>query len=164
MYNITNKMKKIPAKIINKLFTSKLQEIPFLVLISFFSSFVISRGYIYLTSHDLLADVLEVDYVTINNVHIHHFIWGIIIISICGFISLVNVSRSLHRSLAVFYGIGLGLTFDEFAIWIKLDTNYFSHLTYDSIISISLFLLSVVYFPAFWRNMGKGIKRIFLKR
>jgi hypothetical protein len=43
--------------------------------------------------------------------------------------------------LALLYGVGLALTFDEFAMWIKLTTNYWSWLSYSAVLVIAILLL-----------------------
>jgi hypothetical protein len=156
-----SKTKQISRKLVSGLITSRRRDIPFLIFLTFLATFIVSRAYIYITNHDILESIFSVDYITIANVHIHHFIWGILLISISGFISLISTNPHLLRRLAIVYGIGLGLTFDEFAIWLKLDSNYFSRLSYDSIITISLLLINIVYFRGFWKRLGKNMKYLF---
>lgn len=153
-----NKVKRI----IDKVFIQKQEEIPFIVLLSFLMTFVITRLYIYVTNHDIVELDFLISQVVINGVHIHHLNFGIVILSVVGFLSLYDRSRVAHRRLAVFYGIGLGLTFDEFALWFKLTSDYYSKITYDAIIIISLIFLNIIYFPGFWNRLGRPIKKLVL--
>ena len=100
-------------------------------------------------------------YVFIRGVHVHHLNFGIIILGITGFLALYDLRPWAHRKLAVFYGIGLGLTFDEFALWLRLQDDYYARISYDAIIIIALILLNIIYFSDFWRRMGKVIRRVF---
>lgn len=139
-------------KIVNNLFISKLEEIPFIIFLSFLITFVVSRTYVYITTHDILELTFLIDHIYINGVHVHHLNWGIFILAIVGFASLYNIQPIFHRKLAIFYGIGLGLTFDEFALWLKLEDDYYARISYEAIVIISLILLNIIYFPDFWKK------------
>ena len=152
-------IKQIPFKFIRLLIISRLHEIPFIVFTTFLITFAVTRTYIHLTQFHVLPSIISVDYVAINGIHIHHLTWGIIILSIVGFLALISKSPFVHRRLAVLYGIGLGLTFDEFAIWLNLDEDYYSGLTYDAIVAISTILLAIIYFPPFWRKMKRHFQK-----
>lgn len=156
-------IKKIPLKFLRLLIISHLHEVPFIVFVSFLTTFVVTRTYIFFTHHDILSAIFSVERITINGIHIHHLTWGIIIMSISGFLSLINKSPYVHRRLALIYGVGLGLIFDEFAMWLHLEDNYYSSLTYNSIVTISLVLLSAIYFPGFWRRMKNHFIKIYKK-
>lgn len=122
------------------------KEIPFLILISFLTTFVASRSVIYLAP-DL--------FLTVRQVHIHHFAYGIILLSITNLLLLTQQRTHKFRlRLSIIYGISLGLAFDEFAMWIQLDNIYQDRSTYDVIIFISLVLLNIIYFDGFWRKWG----------
>jgi hypothetical protein len=147
------------SRLLNNLFFSRLREIPFIVFLSFLLTFIITRIYLFLGNHDIL-DVPGP--VLIHGVHVHHLSWGIFILAIVGFWSLVNLHPRAHRLLAVFYGIGLGLTFDEFALWLNLKDDYYARITYDAIVTIALVLLNIIYFPGFWSRMEK--RTLYLAR
>jgi len=59
--------------------------------------------------------------------HLHHYMWGIGIVSAVGAIS-INGSRGTahHPVLAFSYGAGLALIVDEFALLLDLDDVYWS--------------------------------------
>ncbi|MBI5221852.1 MAG: hypothetical protein HY979_03535, partial [Candidatus Magasanikbacteria bacterium] len=64
------------------------------------------------------------------------------------------------------YGIGLGLTFDEFGMWVRLADTYWVRQSYDAIIVIFLVLLNIAYYrqvKAGVREVGILIKKIFLR-
>ncbi len=146
-------------KIVKQLFTSRLEEIPFIVFLSFLITFVVSRSYVYITSHDILELKFLIDNVYIHGIHVHHLNFGIFILVITGFLALYDLRPVLHRRLAVLYGIGLGLTFDEFALWLKLKDDYYARISYEAIIIISLILLNIIYFPNFWKKRGTQVKQ-----
>lgn len=155
---------KIPFRsLVERIVISKLEEIPFIVFLSFLLTFVTARAYVYITNHDIMDLPFRFRYVFIKGVHIHHLNFGIIILVIVGFIALYDIRPGTHRRLAILYGIGLGLTFDEFALWLKLSDDYYARISYDAIIIISLILLNIIYFSNFWGRMGKRIVRMFLR-
>lgn len=147
--------------LVDRLIRSRLEEIPFIILMSFLLSFTITRAYVYLTSHDILEIPAQLEFVQVRGTHVHHLSFGIFILAIAGFWSLYDVKPMIHRRLAVFYGIGLGLTFDEFALWLRLKDDYTARITYDAIIIITLLLLNIIYFPGFWKKMGGAMVRLY---
>ena len=86
-------------------------------------------------------------YVTMGGRHIHHLVWGILLLLIYGYAQLAEVGREdttasilLSHALALAYGIGAALTLDEFALWLNLDaTAYWSRQGRESIDAIVLF-------------------------
>lgn len=145
-------------KLFSWLIGSKLEEIPFIVFVSFLLTFAFTRAYVYLTRNDILTFPFFVENIQIHGVHVHHLNWGIFILSIVGFIALYDLEPELHRRLAIVYGIGLGLTFDEFALWLRLQDDYYAQLSYDAIIVIAVILLNIIYFEPFWIRMGGRIR------
>ncbi len=142
-------------KFLDRVIRQKLDEIPFIIFVSFLLTFIVARAYVYITFHDVLE--LPIKFVYVRGIHVHHLNFGIFILVIVGFVSLYDLRPSLHQKLAVLYGIGLALTFDEFALWLKLQDDYYARISYDAIIMIAVILLNIIYFPDFWRRMGKRI-------
>lgn len=129
------------------------KEIPFLILISFLVTFAASRIFTGLFPNTLIV---------VRGVHVHHFAYGIFILGIVGFLSLVlERTNKLKLQLAVLYGLGLGLAFDEFAMWIQLEDVYRDRSTYDAIVIITLLLLNIIYFGDFWKKWGYRLDRLF---
>lgn len=133
------------------------KEIPFIILISFLATFATSR---------LITTVFPDLFLKVRGEHVHHFAYGIILLGIIGYISLTQShSPQARLRLSLFYGMALGLAFDEFAMWIQLDNVYRDRSTYDVIVFISLTLLNIIYFEDFWKKWGYRLgslaKRIF---
>jgi len=66
-------------------------------------------------------------WVMVRGHHIHHLVWGILILLLVGYGWLLDLGRShsplsifLSRLMAVSYGAGAALTLDEFALWLNL--------------------------------------------
>jgi len=64
---------------------------------------------------------------TSSGVHVHHLVWGIVLMLIVGFLGFVTDRRSpATEILAALFGVGAGLTLDEFALWVHLRDVYWS--------------------------------------
>jgi hypothetical protein len=64
---------------------------------------------------------------TKGGLHIHHLVWGICLALASGFLSIALRPDGFWGGvLAVLFGIGAGLTLDEFALWLRLDDVYWT--------------------------------------
>ncbi|HSD23694.1 MAG TPA: hypothetical protein VLB79_05135 [Solirubrobacterales bacterium] len=65
--------------------------------------------------------------VTPGGLHIHHLVFGIVLMMLAGFLNFViQPSSPWFEVLAGVFGVGVGLTLDEFALWLYLDDVYWS--------------------------------------
>src|SRR3954453_7855226 len=64
--------------------------------------------------------------VTSGDLHIHHLVWGIVLMLVAGFVSLMPIDSPWRETIAVLFGVGAGLTLDEFALWLRLEDVYWS--------------------------------------
>jgi hypothetical protein len=67
--------------------------------------------------------------------HIHHFVPGILLAFSSGALALLTDNRRLEQSLAVPFGAGIGLTFDEAALLLDLRDVYW---TREGVLSVQL--------------------------
>ncbi len=64
---------------------------------------------------------------TESGLHLHHLVWGIVLMMLCGFLGFVTVDASPWTEIvAGGFGVGMGLTLDEFALWIYLRDVYWA--------------------------------------
>ncbi|MBV9310019.1 MAG: hypothetical protein JOZ73_04265 [Solirubrobacterales bacterium] len=64
---------------------------------------------------------------TESGLHLHHLVWGIVLMMLSGFLSFITTQSSPRSEiLAAAFGIGVGLTLDEFALWIYLRDVYWA--------------------------------------
>jgi hypothetical protein len=62
-----------------------------------------------------------------GGLHLHHLVFGITMMMAAGVISFSLLATGWwYEVCAVVFGIGMGLTIDEFALWIYLDDVYWS--------------------------------------
>jgi lysyl-tRNA synthetase class 2 len=90
--------------------------------------------------------------VTSGDLHIHHLVWGIVLMLVAGFISLMPIHSPWREIMAVLFGVGAGLTLDEFALWLRLKDVYWAEegrQSVDAVIIAATFggLVLVVGFP-----------------
>jgi hypothetical protein len=110
------------------LFSSKVEpgrECAFLVLLAFLISFLFIR-----TSARMIRDPRITWWpgnVEAGGVHIHHLVWGIGLLLIGGFAAFVSdLYAPWWQITAIVFGVGAGLTLDEFALWLRLEDVYWS--------------------------------------
>lgn len=63
---------------------------------------------------------------TKSGLHIHHLFWGILLLMATGFAALATRAPEWHLRIAIAFGIALGLTLDEFAMWLRLADVYWT--------------------------------------
>ncbi len=115
----------------------------FLASVSFFITFLAVRLLVASITHH----IGPFGYVEMGGRHIHHLVWGILLLLICGYAELADVgtldtpgSILFGRLIALSYGIGAALTLDEFALWLNLDAAaYWSKQGRESIDAVVLF-------------------------
>jgi len=145
---------KMIKKIINIFIVSKRKDVSFIIFFTFIVTFLIARMLVHLIMINYLPEWLMLN---INGVHIHHLTYGIILLSVAGFLALIDENRKHLYKISILYGIGLGLSFDEFGMWLHLEDNYWMRTSYDAIIVLCALFLNIIYFDFFWRKIGKVI-------
>ena len=65
--------------------------------------------------------------ILINGVHIHHQVWGILLILLVGLLQVAyRPSGAWADVAAAAFGVGAALTLDQFALWLHLEDVYWS--------------------------------------
>jgi hypothetical protein len=85
-------------------------------------------------------------YIVMNGRHVHHLVFGILILLavgygwLCEFGTGSDASSLLASALmSLLYGVGAALTLDEFALWLNLKDVYFAREGRSSIDAVILF-------------------------
>ena len=114
----------------------------FLASVSFFVTFVGVR----LLVRSITHHVGPFGWVMIDGRHIHHLVWGILLLLGVGYCTLAEVGTGnsptsifLSRLLSILYGVGAALTLDEFALWLNLQDVYWARQGRESIDAVILF-------------------------
>jgi hypothetical protein len=92
------------------------------------ASMLLSFGFIRFSTRMIRAQVKWwPGNVTPGGLHIHHLVFGIVLMMLSGFLNFVIEPQSpWFEILAGVFGVGVGLTLDEFALWLYLDDVYWS--------------------------------------
>ncbi len=62
-----------------------------------------------------------------SGVHVHHLVFGIVTMMAAGAAGFLAFGREPWTEIcALFFGVGAGLTIDEFALWVYLDDVYWA--------------------------------------
>ncbi len=78
--------------------------------------------------------------------HIHHLVWGILLLLATGYGWLLQVGTGARgsrtwagRVMSMVYGVGTALTLDEFALWLNLRDVYWEREGRESLEALALF-------------------------
>ena len=93
-----------------------------------FAGFVLSFGFIRFSTRMIRKQVSwwpgNID---TGGVHVHHMVFGIVLLLLCGFLNFaLDPQAPWVEVLAAGFGIGAGLTLDEFALWLHLEDVYWA--------------------------------------
>ena len=123
-------------------FMSERRERLFLASIGFLVAFGIVRG----ITHLIKAGVGPFHNVTTGGLHIHHLVYGILLLLLVGYVWLIQEGTGqsrfpswFSRVTAITYGIGAALTLDEFALWLNLQDVYWAGKGRESIDAVVIF-------------------------
>ncbi len=98
----------------------------FLVLVGFILSF----GFIRMSTRLMRSPKVSWwpgSVVSDSGVHLHHLVFGIVTMMIAGALGFMALGESPYAELCAFaFGVGAGLTIDEFALWVYLDDVYWA--------------------------------------
>lgn len=62
-----------------------------------------------------------------SGVHVHHLVFGIVTMMLAGTVGFTVLGDSPYAEICAFaFGIGAGLTIDEFALWVYLEDVYWA--------------------------------------
>jgi len=62
-----------------------------------------------------------------SGVHLHHLVFGIVTMMVAGTLGFATLGHSPWLEIFAFaFGVGAGLTIDEFALWVYLDDVYWA--------------------------------------
>jgi hypothetical protein len=139
----------------------------FIASVSFLVTFVGVRILVQLISRH----VGPFQWVMVRGHHIHHLVWGILILLLVGYGWLLDLGR-LHSPMSIFfsrlmsvsYGVGAALTLDEFALWLNLEPD--AYWTREGRISIDAVILfgGVLAVGAWGAPFFRGLHSMWDKR
>jgi hypothetical protein len=110
------------------------------------ASFFLTFGGVRLVVYCITHQIPPFRFVIMHGRHIHHLVFGIIILLGVGYAWLAEIgvgagasSLLASRLLSILYGVGAALTLDEYALWLNLRDVYWSPEGRASIDAVVLF-------------------------
>lgn len=143
---------------------------PFLIWISFLISFAVSRIWVLAFrsvgggkgKEEVIFSIGR--NIILGGYHVHHIAVGVFLLAIAGWAALHWRGRHIARISAVMYGVGLGFIVDELGFIIgNIQPYRGDEEVFYLAVAIGAFLMSVVYFPSFWRSLRhdmRGVARL----
>lgn len=114
----------------------------FVASVSFFLTFAGVRAVVYAVLHQ----IPPFHFIQYRGRHVHHLVFGIIILLLVGYGWLCEIgvgtsgsSILIGRLMSILYGVGAALTLDEFALWLNLRDVYWAREGRSSIDVVILF-------------------------
>jgi len=136
----------------------------FVASVSFFLTFAGVRAVVYGVVHN----IPPFHFVQVGGRHIHHLVFGIIILLLVGYGWLCEVGNGSDRSsifvgrlMSILYGVGAALTLDEFALWLNLRDVYWARegrASIDAVILFGALLAAGAWGAPLWNRTRKNRK------
>jgi hypothetical protein len=97
---------------------------------------------------------------TKGGTHVHHLVWGILLLLSMGYIGLsFDLGSPWFELVATGFGIGMGLTLDEFALWLNLQDVYWTEKgrqSIDAVVVTTCLLVIALLGLQFWIDVHEG--------
>lgn len=94
----------------------------------------------------------------VPDVHLHHYVFGIFILTIAGYLALVFKGPRATFGIALLYGLGVGLTYDEFGFWINPPLVRGVRWNNEGLFIVGALFVAIALLTALlrWRRAGVG--------
>jgi hypothetical protein len=126
-------------------------------------AFLITFGIVRMNTHLIRRGVkwwpgnLEV-----KGTHVHHLVWGILLLLVVGYAGVaLEPEAPWQEVLAVLFGVGAGLTLDEFALWLNLRDVYWARegrRSIDAVIVAAILGALMVLGFRVWVDLAKDVE------
>src|ERR1700689_5779692 len=106
---------------------------------------MLSRVFVFL----IMSDRMPNFYFFLHGTHVHHLNYGIFLLSaVCGYSVFARPNGREAEITALLYGVSMGLTFDEFGMWLHLGGSYWQRASVDAVIVVAALLALVAFATA----------------
>jgi len=135
----------------------------FLAWVAFFLTFLAVR----LVAYQAAQGAGPFKWVMMGGKHIHHLVWGILILLFVGYGWLLDLGRAnspisilLSRIMCISYGVGAALTLDEFTLWLNLDPDVYwartgGRLSIDAVVLFGSLLMVGAFGAPFFQSLQR---------
>jgi len=105
-----------------------------LALFAFLVTFILSRVFVFLIMSKLMPNL----YCFVQGTHVHHLNYGIFLLAtVAGYSVFRRPTGRAAEVTALVYGVAMGLTFDEFGMWLHLGGSYWQRASVDAVIVVA---------------------------
>ena len=111
-------------------------------LFGFIVTFALSRVLVFLIMSGRIPNM----FFFLHGTHVHHLNYGIFLLA--GVAAWSIFRRPDHReaeAVALFYGVALALTFDEFGMWLHLGGSYWQRVSVDAVMLVAAVIGLIAY-------------------
>lgn len=123
-------------------------------LFGFILTFILARVFVVLIMSKQIPNL----YFFLSGTHVHHLNYGIFLLAaVCGYSVFVRPVGRAAELAALGYGVAMGLTFDEFGMWLHLGGSYWQRASVDAVIVVA----AVFGLVAFARSLKRIEARHF---
>ena len=113
-------------------------------LFGFLLIFILSRICVLL----IMSKQMPNFYFFMHGTHVHHLNYGIFLLAaVCGYSVFRRPVGRRAEITAFLYGVAMGLTFDEFGMWLHLGGSYWQRVSVDAIIIVAAVFAMVAFAP-----------------
>jgi hypothetical protein len=136
------------------------RQVAIRALVAFLITFAILRAITAIIRYDVFPNGPFHYVMTKGGLHIHHLFWGILLLMATGFGALTTRAPAWHLRIAIIFGVALGLTLDEFAMWLRLADVYWSPEGVESIKAsavVAAFLALYAFGQPFWHAVVRDL-------
>ena len=103
-------------------------------LFSFLLTFILSRVFVFLIMSKMMPNM----YCFVQGMHVHHLNYGIFLLAaVAGYSVFRRPTNRAAEVTALLYGVAMGLTFDEFGMWLHLGGSYWQRASVDAVIVVT---------------------------
>ncbi len=117
-------------------------------LLAFALTFIASRTMVFLVMSQRVPNL----YFFLRGTHVHHLNYGIFLLAgVAAYLLFARPAGKAAHLAAWAYGIAMGLTFDEFGMWLHLGGSYWQRASVDAVIVVAASLALVAFAPSLER-------------
>ena len=117
-------------------------------LLAFVLTFIASRAMVFLVMSRRIPNM----YFFLQGTHVHHLNYGIFLLAaVAAYLLFARPEGKIARAVALAYGIAMGLTFDEFGMWLHLGGSYWQRASVDAVIVVAGVLGVIAFAPSLER-------------
>lgn len=114
-------------------------------LFGFILTFVLARVCVFLIMSKSMPNM----YFFLGSTHVHHLNYGIFMLAaVCGYSVFRRPTGRAARATALLYGVAMGLTFDEFGMWLHLGGGYWQRVSVDGVIVVAAVFAMIAFAPS----------------